>query len=98
MTTDTREEPDFVYCHHVVLFVDVLGQMEAMKGIDAIPTTPEERASFVRHLKTSAGNVDGIRKYIRGYVDSFLGAPKQPMHALLIRNSSGPMKRVAEDA
>jgi hypothetical protein len=44
------------YCEHVVAFIDVLGQKEALAKIDRIPT-PKERDQFIKALKNSAGRV-----------------------------------------
>jgi hypothetical protein len=74
--SDTAARDDqLIFCEHVVVFIDVLGQKDAMAAIDKIPQNSEERTNFIKAMKNSAGRVDGVRKYIRQWVDSYLTAP-----------------------
>jgi hypothetical protein len=52
---------DLVFQYYLVLFFDLLGQRELLRGITNIPTTPEERTPFLDKIRQSYGRVIALR-------------------------------------
>lgn len=64
---------------HVVLFLDVLNQREAIRALEKLPSSPSEHAEYVRALKDSKGKVEGLRKILRGFYSAYENPPPQPL-------------------
>jgi hypothetical protein len=61
--------------YHVVLLIDVLNQRDAIRAMEKLPSTDEQRQQYIAAVKNSAGVVDGVRQMVEGFFRSFLSAP-----------------------
>jgi hypothetical protein len=59
------KEPDIRTAYYAVAFMDLLGQQAAMRGLDRIPTTEDEKLRFVAAVEETAGVVDDHVKRAR---------------------------------
>lgn len=63
--------------YYVVAFVDLLGQKEALKGVDRLPKNEDEKAAFVAALKKSAGIVTDLNQSLKSFLE---GASRTSMN------------------
>ena len=61
---------DLLFQNYLVVFVDLLGQREALRKITGIPTTEPEKQKFIETAKESIGKVIQIRDSFKLYYDS----------------------------
>ena len=61
---------DFLFQNYLVVFVDHLGQREALRKITGIPTTEPDKQKFIEDAKESIGKVIQIRDSFKIYYDS----------------------------
>lgn len=59
-----------LFQNYLVVFVDLLGQREALRKITGIPTTEPEKQQFIETAKESIGKVIQIRDTFKRYYDS----------------------------
>ena len=63
--------PDnLLFQNYLVVFVDLLGQRDALRRITGIPTTEPEKQQFIETAKESIGKVLQIRDAFKQYYDS----------------------------
>lgn len=68
---NARGEINLAY--HCVLFVDVLGQREALRALKQLPQTPEEREEVIHIIRETAGFLQGMRTSLQTFLDSYQG-------------------------
>jgi len=79
------EQKHYILCHHLVAFLDVLGQRERFRQL-RLPETPDEEMQAKEVIKNTAGYVLGLRKLFQTQFEVFekgaqMGAfTKEPVH------------------
>jgi hypothetical protein len=61
---------NLLFQNYLVVFVDLLGQRDALRRITGIPTTEPEKLQFIETAKESIGKVLEIRDAFKQYYDS----------------------------
>jgi hypothetical protein len=64
------ERKNYTLGHHLVAFLDVLGQRERFRRLE-LPNTPEDHASVEQVLKDTAGFVSDLRLSFRNQFEAF---------------------------
>lgn len=62
---------DYNWCYYLVASVDVLGQQEALKDIEAIPTNEESKNIFIEAHGQTILFIEAFREGFRNYFDTY---------------------------
>ncbi len=75
--TETHEKKTFGFANYCVGFVDLLGQRDAMRGHQLLPsiTTDEERDAFVASVRPSIGNIHRLQTRADEMLSTFMADP-----------------------
>lgn len=75
---------DYNYCYYLVAFIDVLGQKEAFRGIDAIPTEDdtELQKKLVEAHEQTVLFIEQFRERFEDIFNSFMGESKSSVKVL----------------
>ncbi len=65
----SKVEMDWHYCHHVVAYLDILGQKEAFKDVKGVPREINEKAKLNEALKKTVTFISYFRKGFKNYFD-----------------------------
>ena len=68
------EEPEWVYCHHAVAFLDLMGQRKVFADFPAAPETEADKAILIEKLRHTVGYIQVFRQ---GFVDMFGGMQRE---------------------
>lgn len=65
------EERQIVIGHHAVLFLDVLGQQDAILGLQALPQSEADHAAYLLAIRNSRGKVEVLRRTLTEYLRAY---------------------------
>lgn len=62
---------NLTFSYYLVVFIDLLGQREALRKITSLPTIDSEKQEFIRLIKESLGCVDFVRELFQNYFQAY---------------------------
>jgi hypothetical protein len=67
-------EPEWVYSHHAVAFLDLMGQRKVFDGFPAVPETEPDKALLIEKLRHTVGYIESFRD---GFTNMFEGMQRE---------------------